>query len=192
MKKMLLVVSLVVLFLAPVTSFAQAKEEEKPKEPQTKLEAFIAKKGKLIIRDRYRLPGAVGRLGPVTFDALIFYEPGMESQRIKGISIKVTEGGRVERSRTSFLHLDEIESVSKAIQYMIDLANKWKGQTREYTEVTFSTRGEFKIGFYQGGEKTGVYLNTGYVAHASCFMEVQDFPELKSIFDKGLSLLNQK
>jgi hypothetical protein len=191
MKKILLVVSLVVLFFAPATLFAQVKEEEKPKEPQTKLEAFIAKKGKLIIRDRYRL-GELRKLGAVRFNALVFYEPGMESQRIKGVSIEITEGGRVERSRTSFLDLDEIESVSKAIQYMIDLANKWKGQTREYTEVTFSTRGEFKIGFYQGGEKIGVYLNTGYVAHASCFMEVQDFPELKSIFDKGLSLLNQK
>jgi hypothetical protein len=117
----------------------------------------------------------------------------MEAQKIKGIRVEITESGRLERKRISFLDLDEIESASKAISYMIDLGEKWKGTNREaYTEVTFSTKGDFKVGFYQKGQKRSVYLDSGYVAHASAFMEVEDFPALKNIFDKGLSLLKQK
>jgi len=40
------------------------------------------------------------------------------------------------------LDLEEIESLSQAINYMITLAGKWKGENRAvYTEVTFSTKG---------------------------------------------------
>jgi hypothetical protein len=61
-----------------------------------------------------------------------------------------------------------------------------------FPEVTFSTKGDFKIGFFQSGEKGSVYVHTGYVVQASSFMEVEDFPDIKSILDKGLSLLKQK
>lgn len=192
MKRYLTLISLVVFLFAPAILLAQAKEEEKPKEPPTKLEAFLAKKGKIVVKDTYRL-GTLKKLGIIEFSALVLYEPGMESQRIKGIRVEITEPGRVERKRVSFLDLEEIESVSKAITYMADLAEKWKGQAREaYTEVTFSTKGDFNIGFFQSSEKRSVYVHTGYVVHASSFMEVEDFPDIKSILDKGLSLLKQK
>jgi hypothetical protein len=194
MKKYLLITGIILTTFIFVTgeTLAQMKEEDRPKEPPTKLEAFLAKKGKLVIKDSYEL-GELRKLGTVTFDALVLYEPGMEAQKIKGIRVEITEPGRVERKRISFLDLDEIESASKAISYMADLAEKWRGQTREaYTEVTFSTKGDFKVGFFQKGQKRSLYLYAGYVAQASSFMEVEDFPALKNILDKGLSLLRQK
>ena len=192
MKKYLIAVLLVVFFFTPGILLAQAKEEEKPKEPPTKLEAFLAKEGKIVVRDEYRL-GTLKKLGTIEFRALVLYEPGMESQRIKGIGVEITEPGRVERKRVSFLDLEEIESVSKAITYMADLAEKWKGQTREaYTDVTFSAKGDFKIGFYHAGAKRSIFMYAGYALQTSAFMGVEDFPEIKAILDKGLSLLKQK
>lgn len=192
MKKYLIAVLLVVFFFTPGILLAQAKEEEKPKEPPTKLEAFLAKKGKLIVKDEYNV-GTLKKLGTVEFSAIVLYEPGMESQRIKGMFVKIKESGSVERKRTSFLDLEEIESMSKAITYMADLAEKWKGQTREaYTDVTFSAKGDFQIGFYHAGTKRSVFMYAGYALQTSAFMGVEDFPEIKAILDRGLSLLKQK
>ena len=192
MKKYLMAILLVVFFFTPGILLAQANEEEKPKEPPTKLEAFLAKKGKLIVKDEYNV-GTLKKLGTVEFSAIVLYEPGMESQRIKGMFIEIKESGRVERKRTSFLDLEEIESMSKAIIYMADLAEKWKGQTREaYTDVTFSAKGDFKIGFYHAGAKRSIFMYAGYALQTSAFMGVEDFPEIKAILDKGLSLLKQK
>ena len=193
MKKFLIVV-LCVFVLLPLIASAQVKKEGEAKEPATKLEAFLAKKGKLIVKDFYKLGEVAGRYGSkIEFSALVIYEPGQESQRIRGLKIEVTEGGRYERSNTSFLDLEEIESLSKALEYMGGLSAKWQDIRKEYTEVVFSTKGDFNIGFYQTGTEQGSFSSSGYIAKASCFFSsMQDLSSVKTIADKGLKLLSEK
>ena len=192
MKKGIFLLIVILLSIFPSLICAQTKTEETPKAPATKLEALLVEKGKLVIKDSYEL-GTFSKLGVASFDALVIYEPGGENLRIKGIRVEIKETGRVERSHTSFLDLEEIESTAKAIKYMMELAEKWKGGSREaYSEVTFATRGDFKIGFYQKDSKRSVYLFSGAVYRTTCFADVEDFPAIKSILDKGFSLLNQK
>ena len=57
---------------------------------------------------------------------------------------------------------------------------------------TFSTKGEFKIGFYQKDSKRSIYFNSGAVYRASCYADVEDFPTIRNILDKGFILLGQK
>jgi len=193
MKKFLIVV-LCALVLLPLIASAQVKKEGEAKEPATKLEAFLAKKGKLIVKDFYRLGEVAGRYGSkIEFSALVIYEPGQESQRIRGLKIEVTEGGRYERSNTSFLDLEEIESLSKALEYMGGLSAKWKDIEKDYTEVVFSTKGDFNIGFYQSGIKQAAFSSSGYIGKATCFFSsMQDLSSVKTIADKGLKLLSEK
>jgi hypothetical protein len=47
------------------------------------------------------------------------------------------------------LDYEEIESMAKAVDYMIDLSEKWKAENKEYSEVIFHTKGNLKIGFFQ-------------------------------------------
>ena len=193
MKKFLITV-LCVLVLVPLVASAQVKKEDKAKEPATKLEAFLAKKGRLIIKEFYDLGEVAGRYGSkIEFTALVIYEPGQESQRVRGLKIEVTEGGRYERSNTSFLDLEEIESLSKAIEYMVGLSAKWAGINKEYTEVIFSTKGDFDIGFWQKGTEQRAFSSSGYIGKATCyFSSMQDLSSVKAIADKGLKLLNEK
>ena len=80
MKKFLIVV-LCAFVLLPLIASAQVKKEGEAKEPATKLEAFLAKKGKLIVKDFYKLEEVAGRYGSkIEFEALVIYEPGQESQ----------------------------------------------------------------------------------------------------------------
>ncbi|HQJ39922.1 MAG TPA: hypothetical protein PK449_00005, partial [Exilispira sp.] len=171
------------LVLLPMIASAQGENEGETKEPPTKLEAFLAKKGNLIVKDFYKLGEVAGRYGSkIEFSALVIYEPGQESQRIRGLKIDITEGGKYERSNTSFLDLEEIESLSKALEYMGDLSAKWQNIKKEYTEVVFSTKDDFNIGFYQIGSEQVSFSTIGYIGKATCFFfSMQDLNSVKTI-----------
>jgi len=193
MKKMIIFITCTII-LIPLIVSAQVKEQRKDLEPATKLEAFLAKEGRLIVKDFYALGLIVGSYNSkIGFSALVIYEPGFETQRIRGLKVEITQGGKYERSDTSFLDLEEIESLSKSIEYMIDLSTKWKTITKEYTEVVFSTKGYFRIGFYQNGNDQTAFSSSGYVGKLTCyFASAQELQEVKMIVDKGLKLLNEK
>ncbi|HPO60581.1 MAG TPA: hypothetical protein PLN45_03435, partial [Exilispira sp.] len=75
MKKFLIIV-LCALVLLPMIASAQGENEGETKEPPTKLEAFLAKKGNLIVKDFYKLGEVAGRYGSkIEFSALVIYEP---------------------------------------------------------------------------------------------------------------------
>jgi len=179
----------VVLLLASTSAYGQQQTQ---KEPATKLEQFLAKKGKLIIKDSHEAGVLHGQYGTkITVDALTIYEPGKEMDKIRGLRIEVHEGGRLERRDTSFLDMDEVESLSQAISYMITLLEKWKGINREYTEVIFSTKGDFNLGFYQKGTEVTAFSKSGIIGAARCYFATNDLSKLKAIVDKGNSLLAQ-
>lgn len=151
MTRKILISFSVVFMLVSTLAYAQQQGQ---KEPATKLEQFLAKKGKLIIKDSEEAGVLKGQYGTkITVDALAIYEPAKEAEKIRGLRIEVYGGGRLERSDASFLDMDEVESLSQAITYMISLLEKWQGKSREYTEVIFSTKGDFQLGFYQKGTK---------------------------------------
>ena len=183
-----IVIGCCVVFLL-ISTFAYGQQQTQ-KEPATKLEQFLAKKGKLIIKDSHEAGVLKGQYGTkITVDALTIYEPGKEADKIRGLRIEVYEGGRLERSDISFLDMDEVESLSQAITYMITLLEKWQGMNREYTEVIFSTKGDFKLGFYKKGSEVSSFSKSGVIGAASCYFQTNDLSQLKAIIDKGTSLL---
>jgi hypothetical protein len=194
MKVKILALGLICIFLIVFSGLAQVKEEEKIKEPATKLEAFLAKKGKLIIKEFYDLGKISGRGGTkIELTALVIFEPGQEKERVRGLRIEITEGGRYEREESAFLDLEEIESLLKAIDYMVNLSEKWKELKKEYTETVFSTKGDFNIGFYQQETNQAAFSSCGRIGKATCFFNsMNDLNSMKNITDEGLKLLNNK
>ena len=173
---------------------AQVKNEDKEKELATKLELFLAEKGKLIVREYYEL-GRVrsGSGSTVELNAIVIYEPGQEDEKVRGLRIGVTEGGTNARTRISFLDLEEIEGLSKAIDYMISLSKKWKDVQKEYIEVEFSTQGDFRIGFYQKGIKQKAFSSSGLIGRVSAYLSTMEkLSSIKVMADKGLNLLSEK
>lgn len=189
MVKKYLICLLLIFLIAPASISAQNKGKD---QPATKLEQFLAKKGKLIVKDSHKAGTLHGQYGTkITVDALTIYEPGKEVDKIRGLRIEVKGGGRLERSDTSFLDMDEVESLSQAITYMMGLLDKWKGANREYTEVIFSTKGDFKLGFYQKGSEVQAFSHSGIIGAASCYFTTGGLSTLKTIIDKGSTLLKQ-
>ncbi len=182
----------VTLSLLPHYSYAQAKNMEATgkTEPATKLEQFFSKKGHLYIKEFYDVGKVLGQYGSsISVKALVVYEPGKEAEKIRGLMIEVDQGGRLEKRNSSFLDIDEVESLSKVLEYMINLVDKFKVSNREYTEVIFSTKDEFEVGFYQKGSSFTAFASSGYFREAISFLPVESLSELKAIIDKGFSLL---
>src|SRR4051812_8410515 len=82
-------------------------------QPATKLEAFLGKKGRLVAKEFYPV-STVSNLGKVELDSLVIYEPGA-SVKTKGLRVEVTESGQLERSNTSFVDIEELQSLSEAL-----------------------------------------------------------------------------
>ncbi|MFW9874924.1 MAG: hypothetical protein ACFFG0_17595 [Candidatus Thorarchaeota archaeon] len=193
MKKYFLLFLLIVLSF-PMTTFSQGIQvkENQVKEPATKLEKFLSKRGRIIVKDYYK----IGRI-PGTYDtrmeltAIVIYEPGSELKN-KGIQIQVEKQERYGRTDTSFLDFEEVESLSKAVTYMTKLLSNWKGVNKEYTEVVFSTKGDFQIGFYQQGTERQIFASSGYVGKVSCFFDSDNLSFVKKYLEEGLKILKEK
>jgi hypothetical protein len=161
----------------------------KPNLPQTKLESFLATRGTLLVKDFYEL----GKISGMTMEAVVLTEPGQEDRRIRGMRIEIAEIGRLERSDTSFLDMEEIESLSKALTYMSELASKWAGtEKQEYTEVQFATKGDFRIGFYQRKKDQRGFASSGSIGMVRTFIAVSDLPKAKDLVEKAFTLLKTK
>lgn len=186
--------SLLICFLAGSANGqndAPLQSQKQAEQPATKVEAFLGKRGRLVLKDSYDL-GQISSLGKIEMDALVIYEPG-SSQKVKGLRVEVTEAGRLERSNTSFIDLDELQSLSEALSYMSNLAKQWNTQGHEtYTEVIYSSKGQFKVGFFQKGKENGAFFTSGSIGAVNAFVKIADLDRLKSLVDQAISLLNSK
>ena len=126
----------------------------------------------------------------LTIGTLVLYDPGSPSKKRKGLRIEVKEVGRLKRENTSFLDVDEIEALSKGIAYMSKVASEWKGKPREYTEMIFSTKGDFQVAFYVNKGEFGAFANSGHIGATSAALDQESLSLLKKAADDGLVYLN--
>ena len=156
---------------------------------ETKLGAFLATKGRMLLKDFY----ALGQVGTVTFDAVVISEPGRETSKIRGLRVEISETGRFAKSHTSFLDAEEAESLLVALAYMQKLGAEWlaAGGRVPYSEVSFTTKGDFEIGFYYKNGKLGVVTSSGKIGKAAAFLDMSDLPKIAAIIQQGLTKLRE-
>lgn len=173
----LILVGLLVMIAIPVMA------EEKS---ATQLEQLIAKKGEVIIKDSYYIgtikcyltdlrSGEKVPTGALKITALVIYQLGT-AERLYGLEICI--GGE-----TSFLDFEEVESLSKALSYMIELS----GEIKKSTEIFFQTKGDFKIGFSTKGLIPIAFSQTGSGIYSAFInMGIEELKNIKELIDKAL------
>ena len=160
--------------------------------PQTKVEAFLTAHDGLLVKDFYDVGGISGD-GRVDVHAVVFTQPGSEAAQVRGLRVEVTSSEKPAQIDTSYLDVDEIEALSRGLKYMADLAATWKGlEKQEYTEVDFSTKDRFRVGFYQRRKDQGAFVSCGAAPAAQAFLDAKDLAELKLLVDDGLKMLKGK
>jgi hypothetical protein len=194
-------------------------QNDTPSVPSTKLETFLSKKGLLLIRDFY-VPGRIVRYGEGKADsikvfanydemyavtsfhyntyaevtAVTAYEPGKETAKTKGLNIDVVEVARNGNDSTSTLDLEEAESLSSALDYLVKLSDKWKGQDVGSKEAYFVTKDDLKIAIDQEGTKPPkFFLISGRIGSARMtLLNAENLTGLKTLVDQGVEWLKKQ
>lgn len=182
-------VLLLSLLVVPTCTLAQTAP--KP-EPQTQLEAFLSKRGQLIVKRFHDLGYTGGSSAFATtaqVHAVIFYEPGKPAQRMRGVKIEVKQIGRPAREHSSFLDMDEIEALIQALDYMLKALGEWAGQQKDYTEMIFRTRGDFRAGFWVDGGKIQPFLSSGTIGTVSAYLDPEHVKFFRGQLESALKYL---
>jgi hypothetical protein len=80
------------------------------------------------------------------------------------------------------LDLDEVESLIAGLEYMNSCIAQSQGYRGDYTEMVFSTRGDFAVGFYLNQGKTQAFVKSSY---NQAFVAPAVLPQLGSLLRAG-------
>ena len=179
----------VVLFvLCSGLSLCQEQGETR-KTPATKLEAFQARTGAVLIRGYSTVGTLRGMSSDVSVDAREFRDgSNPNSPKAMGISITIKETGRLERSNTSYVDVEEIESLIKGIEYISQIG---KDVTKlDQFEADYRTKGDLRITVYSGARgEISAAISSGTIGRTSAFIKLGELMKLRDLIVKARSTL---
>ncbi len=168
--------------LAVVLIFGSSVAQTTAEAPtdSSKLEAFLSKKGLMIVREQVFDSYVNGNkyIGSLEVEGVKVYEPSKESSAIKGAVITVTASDKSYDTATEFLDFEELQSLNDAISYMMTLAPIWESKTMKYTEIKFSTKSGFIFGMYKSDKSMLVFAKA---SSKTVFLEAAYLSEVKTL-----------
>jgi hypothetical protein len=178
----------------PLLAHQAAIETLPHAKPSTKLEAFNSDRGRLLIRDFYKLPTPYARNGSMTMDAVILTDLARRNS-LKGFRIQITEVGSPPLKSYSLLDADEAAELVRALRAIAGMSSS-PSETESadhYAETEFKTNGDLSIGFLTSKGKRMAYCSSGTIGKATIFFD--DLASLTAIADSieaGVKLLASK
>ena len=194
--------SLVFLLGTPAGATAQQGGTAQQREPRgvaialdppiaTQVEALLAAPNTLLVTDYYYIDT---RFGPnLRIDAVIVGAIGSPT-RAKGLRVQVRDKeNRSRQEGTSYMDLDELTTLSRALTSMAELAEKWTGRDdRRATELSFTSAGGFRLAIRQSARLPRAYLSTGLLDPVATSIDISALGTLKAAFDEALAILHSK
>jgi hypothetical protein len=173
------------LATAPVCLCAEQKSE--PGAPKTKLQAFEALSGAVIIKG-YSEIGSVAGMGQVSVDAKEFTNASTRRSEY-GITIEVKESGRLQREDTSFIDYEEIESLLAGIDYVKDIKRDIT-RLRGF-EAVYRTKGDFSITVFSSSSgKIEAAVSSGRIGRATAFFSLEKLDSLRALIVEAKNALD--
>lgn len=181
--------SLVILAGVLVCAGARVKKPKLPETgPDTKLEAFEMQTGRVIIRGRSDI-GSVSGMGTVSVDCIEIIDVS-NGVREMGIVIEVKASGSYERTDSSFIDFDEIESLLNGIDYIYKVTPSSTKLSR--FEATYKTKGELSIvTFKHGPRNIEAAVSSGNIGAVTAFISREKLTELRSVIAKAKQKLDE-
>lgn len=162
-------------------------------EYKTKAQTFIAKRGALVMKE-FAPVGALTGLysSKVEVDALIFsLMKGQQMERTYGIKITLhTNDDGYAREESCLIDQDELPELINGMAYLAEKLEQLSHGVPNYTELSYVTKDDFKIGFYVS---TGtdpdptIFCSAGGSENA--FMQPTRLPRLRELIVNGMNYL---
>jgi|ERR1044071_295298 hypothetical protein len=175
-----------VLFSSPVTG-QEAVETEL--EPRTKLEAFQARTGVVVIKGFSRIGLAAGLEGTsIEVETREFRDVGSNSKEY-GITVEVREAGNAGRRSLSYIDYDEIDPLLKGLEYLSKIDNSVTQLTR--FEADYRTRGDLLVSAAssRGGVIT-LAISGGVVRRATSLFRLEDLKVIRGLIIEAKNQLD--
>lgn len=178
-----------VALLALLTTQANAQAPAAPTAPKTKLEAFEAQEGVVIVQGFSRIGELRGTYGGSVVVQANEFTNATTGTRASGTVIDVKEGARLERSNRSFIDYDEIASLLKGIDY---IAKADKSVTKlENFQADYRTKGDVKIStFSTTGGEIMVAVAAGRIGRTSVHLKFADLGALRNLISSAQERLD--
>ena len=175
-------------FLALSSALVVAQQtEEAERGPKTKLEAFQAQTGTVVIKG-YSEIGRVAALGSVEVNAMELTD-ATTGRKQSGVLIEIKESGRLQNTGRSFIDFDEVDALLKGLDYI-------SKATSDVTklgmfEATYKTKGYFSATTFSGGSgKIEAAVKSGYIRPANAYLSLQQLAELRALIVKAKQKLD--
>ena len=186
-KALITAVSVFALF----TAFVSAQDASSAqKEPKTKLEAFEAKTGTVLIKGIQEM-GSVAGIGSVSVDCREFTDANT-GRKEYGITIEVkeaTENARFERKETTLIDYDEIDSLLKGLDYIAKVDNSATALTS--FEAIYKTKGDLRVATFSGGrEKVQAAIQSGRIRTATAFLSLDQLAKFRVLIASAKTKLD--
>jgi len=156
-------------------------QDTKPaaKETKTKLEAFEAQAGAVLIKGITEV-GSVKGMGSVAVDCREFADAAT-GRKEYGISIEVTGSGSFERKDTAFIDYEEIDSLLKGIDYISKIDKSVTPLTT--FEAVYRTKGDLQVTTFTtaANSKVQAAVQSGRFSSASAFLSLDQLAKFRGL-----------
>lgn len=169
-------IALLVLSLSVGPAVAQ---QPAPEPPRTKIEAFQARDGVVIVRGFSKIGELKGMYGTsIEVESKEFTDAGARTKAY-GVTVDVKESIRLERSNTSYIDLDEVPSLLTGIDY---IAKVDKSITPlEDFQADYKTKGDFKVSTFSRGADVMFAVSSGTIGRVVAYFRMADMPRLRQL-----------
>jgi hypothetical protein len=150
---------------------------------------FLANRGAIVVKETRPIGRCKGEHGDAISAQTVVLNV------VKGTKKDTSYGVRLERLDSDgdtdsavFLDYDEIPELVSAIDFISNTATQLANQTRDYTEVSYSTKDSAKVGFYHSNQGQLAFLTLSD-HRGTTFLPVQRLGVLKQIFQDSMAHL---
>ena len=179
MRKILLATILTI----PLIAVAQEQADATKVPPATKLEAFSARTGIVLVKGFTNL-GTVNGMGRVSIDVREFRDASNPKSAQYGVAFEVKESGRLERENTSYIDEDEIDSLIRGLDYIskIDRSVTTFGNF----EAQYRTKGDLSLVVFSGsGGEISLAVSSGRIGRTRAFLKLADIEQIRTLLGEA-------
>jgi hypothetical protein len=178
----------IVAILVVLSSPALAQTQGEPEKSGTKLEAFVAQSGAVIIKGFKHIGYVHTGLAAVNVEAREFINAGT-GKREYGVTIQVNEYSPREREETTYIDFDEIDSLIKGLDYIgrIDQSATRLGKF----QADYRTRGDLTISTFNAADNSlSVAVQAGRVVQATAYFPIAELERIKELVVQAKATLD--
>lgn len=183
-----LLLTVITLFIFSISVTAQETNTTEL-EPKTRLEAFQARAGVVIVRGFSRIGSATGTDGSsIEVEAIELRDIDSRTKEY-GITIEVADAAKPERRNISFIDYDEMDALLKGLEYLGKVDNSIT-QLKRF-EVDYRTRGDLIVSAFNGrGSNVTIAVSSGTFRPVTSFFRLEDVKVISGLIIEAKTQLD--